>query len=503
MSIENKIRTLPCLDTREMANQRAIELDFHRQNADDLRSTVKKTCETGVYRFEWAKENADGLSTQYAEINLKPLLDEAIKNKINISADTQLPQKNRNLFAETLIQVTNETTLGAAKRLTNEGKNPLVLNFATGIIPGISLFHEARLQEHVLCRSSVLNATLNSFKIYISNKVQGFPSSTDWAIYSPQVPVFRNADGTELGHRLCENELVSDAWCVNVISCVAPFSSSIVAEGYADLLRQEIDRVLAIAEAYEYTELVLCAWGCGTFRPSLAQQAADFRNALENGFSGVFKEVVFAIPDWTPQRKFLGPFRDEFAIYSEFCSIKKAMAKSIVKIEAIYETEGAGIEDKSASFELGEVVAIDGSNRFARDIAISYIRHLVFQYEVSVFIVNCNPLINTTLNLVSDVSNIDRSKMFSAKLEDDDWPKLTTAINILADKNIQFFEVGDYSTESVLGKFRALCQESDDGKFFLIDTHAIFDSEGNSKTEFLSALKCLAKEFNCSAMVIL
>ena len=431
------------------------------------------------------------------------MLDEAIKNKIIIYAETQLPQKNRNLFAETLIQVTNETTLGAAKRLTNEGKNPLVLNFATGIVPGVDLFHEARLQEHVLCRSSVLNATLNNFKIFISNKVQRYPSSIDWAIYSPQVPVFRNADGTENEHRSFENELVDNTWCINVISCVAPFSESIIAEGYAELLRQEIDRVLAIAEAYGYTELVLCAWGCGTIRANLAKQAADFRYALENEFSGVFKEVVFAIPDWTPQRKFLGPFRDEFAIYSESCSIKKAMAKSIVKIEAIYESEGDGIEDKSTLFELGEVIAIEGSNRFTRDIAISYIRHLVFQYEVSVLIFNCNPLSHTTLSLVSDVSNIDRSKMFSARLEDDDWPKLTTAINILADKNIQFFEVGDYSTESMLDKFRSLCQASDDGKFFLIDTHAIFDCEGNSKTKFLSALKCLAKEFNCSAMVIL
>jgi uncharacterized protein (TIGR02452 family) len=445
MSIENKIRTLPCLDTREMANQRAIELDFHQKNAEDLRTVARKICETGIYRFESDGENKAGLSDQFTEINIKPLLDEAIKNKVIIASDTQLPQKNRNLFTETLIQVTNETTLGAAKRLTDEGKNPLVLNFATGIIPSVNLLHEARLHEHVLCRSSVLNATLNSVKIYISNKVRPFPSSTDWAVYSPQVPVFRNADGNVLGHRSCENELVSDAWCVNVITCMAPFSSSIVAEGYADLLRQEIDRVLAIAEAYEYTELVLCAWGSGTFRPSLPQQAADFRNALENGFSGVFKEVVFAIPDWTPQRKFLGPFRDEFAIYSESCSIKKAMAKSIIKVESIYETEGDGIKDKSALFELGEVVSIDGSNRFARDIAISYIRHLIFQYEVSMFIFNCNPLINTTLNLLSDVSNIGRSKMFSAKLEYDDWPKLTTAINLLAEKNIQFFEAGDFS----------------------------------------------------------
>jgi len=30
--------------------------------------------------------------------------------------------------------------------------------------------------------------------------------------------------------------------------------------------------------------------------------------ALENEFSGAFSDIVFAITDWSPERKFLGPF---------------------------------------------------------------------------------------------------------------------------------------------------------------------------------------------------
>jgi hypothetical protein len=39
----------------------------------------------------------------------------------------------------------------------------------------------------------------------------------------------------------------------------------------------------------------------------------DFRQALENDYSGAFSDIVFAITDWSPERKFLGPFRDVFA----------------------------------------------------------------------------------------------------------------------------------------------------------------------------------------------
>ena len=39
----------------------------------------------------------------------------------------------------------------------------------------------------------------------------------------------------------------------------------------------------------------------------------DFRQALENEFSESFSDIVFAITDWSPERRFLGPFRNVFS----------------------------------------------------------------------------------------------------------------------------------------------------------------------------------------------
>jgi uncharacterized protein (TIGR02452 family) len=71
--------------------------------------------------------------------------------------------------------------------------------------------------------------------------------------------------------------------------------------------------VLAIARAYGYTALVLGAWGCGAFGNDTHRTASDFRQALENEFDQVFSDIVFAITDWSPERRFLGPFRQAFA----------------------------------------------------------------------------------------------------------------------------------------------------------------------------------------------
>jgi uncharacterized protein (TIGR02452 family) len=77
-------------------------------------------------------------------------------------------------------------------------------------------------------------------------------------------------------------------------------------------LQQRIERVLEIARAFEYSALVLGAWGCGAFGNDPARTARDFRQGLERHASA-FSEVVFAIVDWSAERRFLAPFCAELA----------------------------------------------------------------------------------------------------------------------------------------------------------------------------------------------
>jgi uncharacterized protein (TIGR02452 family) len=127
--------------------------------------------------------------------------------------------------------------------------------------------------------------------------------STGWAIYSPDVPVFRKDDGTEL----------DQPWLLSLITCAAPYAPEIGQPESGDLLQKRIHRVLSIAKAFDYSTLVLGAWGCGAFGNEPHRTAVDFRHVLENDFSGAFSDIVFAITDWSTERKFLGPFRDVFA----------------------------------------------------------------------------------------------------------------------------------------------------------------------------------------------
>ncbi|QDV42205.1 hypothetical protein Enr13x_20500 [Stieleria neptunia] len=236
------------------------------------------------------------------QIDWRGAVETARIAKTSITPDDPLPTPDEVTFGVTEVQVTNETTLMAARRFVESGLEPLVLNFANGVQPGGGFLYGARAQEEVLCRSSALFETLVDDPMYEHHWDRERPDSTDWAIHSPGVPVFRDDDGTEL----------SDFWLVDFLTCAAPYAPDVGQPRSAELLQKRIIRVLAIARAFRYRSLVLGAWGCGAFGNDTRRTAGNFREALENEFCGAFSDVVFAITDWSPERKTLGPFLDVF-----------------------------------------------------------------------------------------------------------------------------------------------------------------------------------------------
>lgn len=272
----------------------------------ELRLPRPVATELGVSAVEFS-ERGSYVNTSGVEVDISAKVSAARQGKVSLAPGDPLLDHQAVNFAETEVQVTNETTLGAAWRLTKSGRRPLALNFANGVHPGGGFLHGALAQEEVLCRSSALYSTLVGDPMYEAHRERSRADSTDWAIYSPDVPVFRADSGREL----------EKPWLLSFVTCAAPYAPAIGQPESGDLLQRRIHRVLAIARACGYSTLVLGAWGCGAFANDPVRTARDFRGALETEFSGAFSHLVFAIVDWSPERRFLGPFREVFAARGE------------------------------------------------------------------------------------------------------------------------------------------------------------------------------------------
>ena len=82
----------------------------------------------------------------------------------------------------------------------------------------------------------------------------------------------------------------------------------------ASVMWNRILKVLAVAERHGHESIVLGAWGGGAFGNNTWDIAQLFQKALGENFKGAYCRVIFAIMDWSSERKFIGPFQRVFTV---------------------------------------------------------------------------------------------------------------------------------------------------------------------------------------------
>jgi uncharacterized protein (TIGR02452 family) len=190
------------------------------------------------------------------------------------------------------IEVTDETTAEAARRLVEREnlKGVVALNFASARSVGGGFLGGAKAQEEDLCRCSALYVCLEPQRPYYdANRAEKSVLYTDHAIYSPEVPFFRDDSYA----------LLERPFSVSIITMPAPNSRELerypeAAARLSETFHARTLKVLHLAAAQGHRTLVLGAWGCGAFRNDPVLVADAFAAALGQT-RGSFDRVVFAI----------------------------------------------------------------------------------------------------------------------------------------------------------------------------------------------------------------
>ncbi|MER8183490.1 TIGR02452 family protein [Kitasatospora sp. NPDC094015] len=208
------------------------------------------------------------------------------------------------------VEVTSEGSMQAARRLTEAGgRHVAVLNFASARNPGGGYLRGAKAQEEDLCRSALLyRCLLEAPDYYEAHRASTDLRYSHRVIWSPQVPVVRDASG----------QLLAQPYQVSFLTSPAPNAGQLALRSpqqpvdVRGVLAERAARVLAVAARHGVRELVLGAWGCGVFRNDPADVAEAFETALaEHG--APFDRVVFAVWDRTPVSANRAAFEQRFA----------------------------------------------------------------------------------------------------------------------------------------------------------------------------------------------
>ena len=271
---------------------------IQRQVAADLGREADVIVERGAYRSAGGRE-----------VSISDAVTRAIRETVFYPPgwEIELPPSRG---YKTEIEVRNESTLAAARRLLSTDLNPAVLNFGSGQHPGGSYRSGSRDQEASLARSSALVACLGSVpEFYELHERHDDPLFTDAMIYSRDVPFFRG----------CDHQLLDAPYHLSVITAAAPRADYLEgrSDEIIDAFVRRMRRVIEIARENRHDSLVLGAWGCGASGNDPALVAELFGESIEEHAMGAFREIVFAIVD----RRQIDPFE---RVFEPFQALREA-----------------------------------------------------------------------------------------------------------------------------------------------------------------------------------
>ncbi|MEH6471078.1 MAG: replicative DNA helicase [Halopseudomonas sp.] len=125
---------------------------------------------------------------------------------------------------------------------------------------------------------------------------------------------------------------------------------------------------------------------------------------------------------------------------------------------------------------------------------------LVFSLEM--------PAEGLVTRMLASLGKIDQTRVRDGKLEEDDWPKLTNAVNMLKDKPLYIDDSSGVSPSEMRSRARRIMREHGSMGMIMVDYLQLMSLKGQveSRTQEISeisrTLKALAKEMNCPVVAL-
>lgn len=200
------------------------------------------------------------------------------------------------------VEVVQGDTLDIAKRIKDNGTNPLILNMACATHPGGGWKRGAAAQEESLFYRSTYYKTLTH---------NYYPILGAEIIYSTGVTVFRDSFLKE-----------TEPWTVDFMAVAAIkdpiFNSRLSFTDYYDLTSKKIELMFQLGIAKGYESLLLSAFGCGAYHND-PKIIVEIFNTMIQKYGKYFKTIYFGILsiDEVQQRYYGTPRIDNYKYFSE------------------------------------------------------------------------------------------------------------------------------------------------------------------------------------------
>ncbi|MBL4866362.1 MAG: replicative DNA helicase [Pseudomonadales bacterium] len=199
-------------------------------------------------------------------------------------------------------------------------------------------------------------------------------------------------------------------------------------------------------------------------------------------------------------------------------AIKPLLAKAVDKIDELFSSDNAitgittgfsDLDNMLSGLQPSDLVIVAGRPSMGKTtFALNVSENAALKTGKPVLIFSMEmPGESLVMRMLSSLGRIDQTRIRSGRLEEDDWPRLNSAISLLADQKIYIDDAPGLSPTELRARARRIYREHGELGLIMVDYLQLMQVSGsNSRVEEISeisrSLKGLAKELNTPVMAL-
>ncbi len=202
-----------------------------------------------------------------------------------------------------------------------------------------------------------------------------------------------------------------------------------------------------------------------------------------------------------------------------FASIKNLLTKAVDRIETLFQQDepitglSSGFndfDDMTSGLQPADLIIVAGRPSMGKTtFAMNMAENVAINSKVPVAVFSMEmPGDSLAMRMMSSLGRIDQHRVRTGKLEDDEWPRLTSAVSILAEAPMYIDDTPALTPTEIRARARRLKREHGGLGMIVIDYLQLMQAPSageNRATEisFISrSLKALAKELNVPVIAL-
>lgn len=200
--------------------------------------------------------------------------------------------------------------------------------------------------------------------------------------------------------------------------------------------------------------------------------------------------------------------------------INDILAKTVDRIDELFNSKNeltgistgyTDLDKKTNGLQQSDLIIIAGRPSMGKtSFAMNLVENAALRTEKVVLVYSLEmPAESISMRMLSSLGHIEQGKIRTGQLDDDDWPRLTSAINLLNECKLFIDDTAGISPSEMRSRTRRLAREHGEIGLIMVDYLQLMqvgsggsENRTNEISEISRSLKALAKEFNCPVIAL-